>query len=91
MSLRHRVSKLEASLAPKPASWPVVVAVGPDETFNQAYARHVERFGPKPKLMQGGLLVVPELPQTEEEKVAARKRTEVRQTALMAFVRQRRS
>lgn len=89
MSLRNRLSKLEAILAPAPANWPVVIAVRYGETEEAAYARHVEQFGPKPKLMRGGLLVVPETPRTEEEKIAARKRTEIRQAKLMGFARQR--
>lgn len=87
-SLIRRIAAIEALLAPKPKLWPCIVEVFPDETHEAAIERHFVTYGPKPK-SQGGLLVVPARPRTEEEDLAARKRTEERQAALMIFARQR--
>lgn len=90
-SLFRRLAALEAILAPQPMPWPVIVSVRIGETHSEAFERHVATYGPKPKFMQNGLLVVPAMPITEEEKIAARKRTEVRQAALMEYVRRPRT
>jgi hypothetical protein len=75
-------------LAPRAEPWPIVIAVRHGETVEEAYARHIATHGPRPKLMQGGLLVVPALPETDDERIAAQERTAKRQAKLMAFVRQ---
>lgn len=87
----RRLAAIETLLAPKPLSWPVILFLRLGETIGEAFERHVAKHGPKPKFMQNGLLVVPEMPRTEEEKIAARKLTEQRQAALMELVRQPRT
>jgi hypothetical protein len=85
--LALRLAKLEAALTPPPSRWPATIYVSIGETFTEAFNRHVTEHGPMPLLLKGRLLAVPAIPITDEEKIAARKRTEIRQAALMEFVR----
>lgn len=86
-SLARRLEKLEADRLPKPARIPHVLEVRFDETFDEALARFIERWG-RPSRGHH-FLVVPEQASTPEEIAASEIRSYVRQTALIAEMHRR--